>query len=276
MLINEFDLKEYKEEAYGLITEQFRDKDVFKRYLDLLLSPSEEIQFVAKDLMQKRSIDTSEGVQLDMIGAIVGQRRTLIDADLLVFFGFLGEVQAGSYGSVSIPGVGSVWRSSDSALVGNITLEDDLYRILIKAKIVKNVTSATPEEIMNFANFIFSTSGSTLIYEGDAKFHLLVGRLLTRSEIGLLRYINRDASYRSRLFPKPIGVGYELGSFNYEAFFAFKGIPNAKGYGEVGYTTLHNGQVIYDGNTTPKMFTRVDEYGNPYGGYWATWHGRIE
>ena len=276
MLINEFDLKDYKEEAYSLITEQFRDKDVFKRYLDLLLSASTEIQLVAKDLMQNRSLDTAEGVQLDMIGNIVGQPRTLIGANLLSFFGFEGEITAGSYGSVDVPGVGSIWRSSDSPLVGNITLDDNLYRILIKAKIVKNVTSATPEEIMGFANFMFSTSGSTLIFEGGAKFKILIGRILTKSEIGLLRYVNRQASYSSRLFPKPVGVGLEIGSFNYDAFFAFKGVPNAKGYGGISYSHYFDGSFIGDGSVTPRTFTVIDEYGVPVGGYWATWYGEIE
>lgn len=275
MAVNEFETKDYTEEAHELITEQFRDKPVFKKYLELLLNPSEELQVVLKDLMQKRSIDTAEGVQLDMIGAIVGQRRTLLDADLLGYFGFIGDLQAGSYGTISVPELGSVWRSRDSPMTGNITLNDDLYRVLIKAKIVKNVTRATPEDIMRFANFMFNTSGSTIIFEGGAKFKILIGKVLTRSELGLLRYINRDASYSSRLFPKPVGVGFEVGSFNYDAFFAFKGIPNAKGYGGMGYTHYFDGSFIGDGSALPNTKTILDEYGNVAGGYWATWYGAI-
>ena len=276
MLINEFDLKDYKEEAYGLITEQFRDKDVFKRYLDLLLSPSEEIQLVAKDLVQKRSIETSEGVQLDMIGAIVGQPRTLIKVDILEFFGYQGAINAGGFGSLDVKffdnayvhngeinyypelveGVGTILYSAGQPTTGNVILSDDLYRMFIKAKIAKNVTSATPEDIMRFANFIFGTSGSTIQEEGGASFRLYIGKVIGTMERALLRYIRRTASYESTLLPKPIGVKMNYGSFDYNRFFAFDGVPNAKGFGSFD-VKQHDGSIIYDGSN--KYYPRLLE-----------------
>lgn len=263
-MINEFNLTNYLEEARGRVTEQFVGAPVFDKYLQLLTLNSAALQLVLKDLMEKRSLDTAVGVQLDILGDIVGQPRTLIDADLLTFFGFEGEWQADSYGNIFNPAVGSAWWDGVSARIGNIVLTDDLYRLLIKAKIAKNVTRATPEDVMSFTNFIFNTNGSTVVEEGEAKFRLMIGRSLTREEVALLRYINKTASYESILLPKPVGVGMKYGSFEYDQFFAFQGIPNAKGYGALSYTHYFNGAFIGDGSVIPSITYLLDVNGNPF------------
>lgn len=275
MATNEFVSVPYLEQARERVTEQFKDAPVFDKYLQLLIEDSLELQTVLKDLMEKRSIDTAVGRQLDILGDIVGQPRTLVNADLFTFFGFMGNWQADSYGSLDDVGVGSVWWDGEASTTGNITLNDDLYRLLIKAKIAKNTTRATPEEVMNFTNFIFSTDGSTVIDEGQAKFILMIGRSLTRQEVGLLRYVNYTASYESRLFPKPIGVGIKYGSFDYDSFFAFQGVPNAKGYGSLGFTYYFDGTRVYDGTVIPSTYPEVDENGNLIGGKWARLHEDI-
>lgn len=277
MAINPFETKDYLEEARSRTTIQFEQDSapVFDKFLQLVFNQAMEIQESKKELMQLRSIDTAEGAQLDIIGEIVGQPRTLINVDLLSFFGFLGHWNADSYGDLNDAGVGGVWWDGEAPTTGNITLNDDLYRILIKAKIAKNVTRATPEDVMSFANFIFSTSGSTIVDEGEAKFRLLIGRVLTRQEVGLLRYINKTAGYESKLLPKPIGVGMEYGSFDYESFFAFQGVLNAKGYGSLGYTYYFDGEHLYDGQVVPSLYLDRDENGVLYGGKWSSLHDNI-
>lgn len=277
MSVNPFITEDYLGTARSRSTIQFEQDSapVFDKFLQLVFSEAMEIQISKRDLMQLRSIDTAEGAQLDIIGEIVGQPRTLVDVDLFTFFGFRGHWNSDSYGDLNDPSVGSVWWDGESPTTGNITLSDNLYRILIKAKIAKNVTRATPEDVMNFANFVFNTSGSTVVDEGGAKFRLLVGRVLTRQEVGLLRYINREAGYESTLLPKPIGVGMDYGSFDYDSFFAFQGIPNAKGYGSLGYTYYFDGEHLYDGEVVPSLYIDRDENGVPYGGKWASLHDNI-
>jgi hypothetical protein len=275
MAINEFIVVPYLEEARERVTEQFKEAPVFDKYLQVLVDDSIEIQGVLKDLMQKRGIETAEGVNLDILGDIVGQPRTLINADLFSFFGFRGHWQADTFGTLNDPSVGSVFWDGKESGVGNITLNDALYRLLIKAKIAKNVTRATPEDVMNFANFVFNTNGSTVVDEGGAKFRLFIGRSLTRQEVGLLRYVNKTASYESKLLPKPVGVGMEYGSFNYPAFFAFQGVPNAKGFGSIAFTYHFDGENIYDGSVIPSIYMEKDENGNVIGGYLARLHDDI-
>lgn len=271
MKINPFEFKDYIEEARDLITDQFKDKPVFNKFLDLLLSPNMEVQEVFRQLMQERSLDTAIGAQLDLLGELVGQPRTLINADLLTFFGFLGEITADSYGDLNDPSVGSIWWDAEQPTRGNITLSDDLYRLLIKAKIAKNVTRATPEDLMRFANFVFSTHSSTVIEEGGASFRIMIGRLLTRQEVGLLRWINETAYYNSKLLPKPIGVNMNYGDFNADSVFAFQGVPNARGYGDLVFNYFYDGTHIHDGSVTPGAHLRRDGDGEYLGGFWASY-----
>lgn len=272
---NQYTPTPHLEIARSRVTEQFKEEVVFDKYLQLLVDESLDIQNVMKQLYEQRSIDTAVGRQLDVIGDIVGQPRTLVNADLFSFFGFMGHWQADSYGSLNDVGVGSVWWDGEASSTGNITLNDDLYRLLIKAKIAKNITRATPEDVMNLTNFIFGTGGSTVEDEGHARFRLMIGRSLSRQEVGLIRYVNHTASYESKLLPKPIGVGVEYGSFDYDALFAFQGVPNAKGYGSLGFTYFFDGQYVYDGEVVPSTYQQTDEFGVPVGGKWARLHEDI-
>ena len=107
--INSFEVVDYLTEARGRVTEQFTNKIVFDKYLQLLISAQVEVQQVFKNLMQLRSVDTATGAQLDIIGNIVGQDRVLLNADFYTFFGFQGALKAGTFGDVNSPGVGSMF-----------------------------------------------------------------------------------------------------------------------------------------------------------------------
>ncbi len=253
MAINEFQEVDYLEEARSRVTEAFKDKPIFVKYLQILIDGKPELQQVFKDLMQLRSLDTATGVNLDNIGEIVGQERTLLNVDIFEFFGFIGIPNAGTFGDANNPNVGAVFYDLNNPRYGNITLTDDVYRLFIRAKIVKNTTRVTPEEIIDFANFIFQTTGSTIQSEGGAAYTLLIGKELSSFERSLLRYINKTDNYTSYLVPKPIGVRVNYGDYSSEAFFAFQGVPNAKGFGElrvtggygIGYGKNY-GQAIYE------------------------------
>ena len=232
MAIVEFISEDYLEEARENITQQFVDKDVIDRYLQLLLKQQEAIQQVFKDLLQKRSIDEATGVQLDIIGEIVGQPRELISADLFDFFGFQGAINAGSFGEIESPSVGSRWYDFGQPIGGNVLLDDSTYRLFIKAKILKNTTASTPEEFITFTNFMFGTSSTLYIDEGQASYTVLFGRELSIFEQALLNYVSTSQGYPSRLIPKTVGVRVNFGSFSAGNYFGFQGAPGAKGFGD--------------------------------------------
>lgn len=58
-----------------LLLSQFSRSRNFEKLLGGLVQPLQELENVARDLKEKRSIDTGEGVQLDLIGEWIGEQR---------------------------------------------------------------------------------------------------------------------------------------------------------------------------------------------------------
>lgn len=222
-----FEMKDYLAEARARVTEQFKEKDVFDRYLQLMLNSQIEIQNTIRDLMQLRDIDTAVGAQLDVIGRIVGQERELVAAELYEYFGFQGAVGAQSMGQYGTA-LGGYFKSENTPAGKNVPLDDDNYRKYIKAKIFKNITASTPEEFISVVNLIFNTTQAYVLEGEEAQFTLYFGRPITEFEKSLLNYISYKQSYPTRLLPKTVGVTMSL---------EYTGIPDftgASGYG-VGY-----------------------------------------
>ena len=99
-------------------------------------------------MIQRRDIDSAQGAQLDIIGEIVGQRRVLAQADLYPFFGFEGHLASQSFGSYYKPTIGGYWYSYGSRIGGDVELNDDQYRQIIKAKIIKNNAHGLNEDFI--------------------------------------------------------------------------------------------------------------------------------
>ena len=231
--INPFLLESYLEVARSRVTEQFKDADIFDRYLQLLLGGKIELQEVFRQLMQERSIDTATGAQLDIIGEIVGQPREFIDTALLTYFAYLGYPAAESFGDLNDASIGGYYRGLNDPLAGNTLLNDDQYRLFIKAKIIKNSTNATPNQLLEFIKFVFGSNQNQLIEEGDAAYTLLIGKELSTFEKVLVNYVSYSSGYPSRFVPKPIGVRVNYGTYIAGDAFAFQGVVGAKGYGDL-------------------------------------------
>lgn len=242
--LNEFNIEQYLSIARSRVTQQFMlDADgtgpiVFDKYLQLLLGGKIELQEIFRQLMQERSLDTAVGAQLDIIGDIVGQPRELIDTALLVFFAFQGYPDAQSYGDINNPALGGPYYDINNPLAGNTLLTDEQYRLFIKAKIIKNSTNATPNQFIEFMQFVFGIDINLVVAEGNAEFTLMMGRQLTSFEKVLLNYTPYSSGYPSRFVPKPIGVRVNFGEFIAENVFGFQGAPNAKGYGDLSNLSL--------------------------------------
>lgn len=238
MAINEFEIVDYLGEARERVTEQFKGKEVFDKYLQILLLGQQDIQESVRQVMQLRSIDTATGVQLDQIGEIVGQPRELIDADIIPYFAFDGYPEAESYGDLNDNSVGGYYWDITTSLAGSVLLNDVQYRQFIKAKIIKNTSNSTPNEVLNFISFVFGVEVNNVIAEGGAQFTVMVGKNLNSFERALLTYFTTKNNYPSYFTLKPAGVRINTGSFDGEDFFAFQGVPNAKGYGDLSDLSL--------------------------------------
>lgn len=231
--LNPFRVYDYLAEARERVTEAFKEKVVFDKYLQLLLAENIQLQEVYRQLMQERSIDTAIGAQLDIIGEIVGQPRELFDTDLINYFAFDGYPSAESYGDLNDTSLGGYYYSFGAPLAGNTLLNDEQYRLFIKAKILKNTTSVTPNQLLAFVAFVFGVNENQISAEGGAEFTLMIGRELNSFERALLTYVSYSSDYPARFVPKPVGVRVNYGQFNAANVFGFQGAPGAKGYGDL-------------------------------------------
>lgn len=262
-MIVPFPEKDFLNKAREDKTYQFEDKVVFDKYLQLIFANVEDVQKVFKTLLQQRSIDEAFGEQLDVIGRIVGQPRELVSLDVYRYFAFLGYPNGETYGDLNDPSVGGVFYSEGNPTGGNFTLDDNTYRLFIKSKILKNRTASTPEELISFLSYLFN---DTPIYlkEGTASATIFFGRKLSALEVNLLSFVSYELGYPSRLVPKTIGVGVEYAYFQNEQFFAFQGIPNAKGFADADAISGFGYDWDYDfGGTEPS--STID------GGYLASY-----
>lgn len=233
-----FEEQDFIVEARKVVTEQFKLKDIIDRFLQLEFPNKQEVQEVFKELIQQRSIDEAIGSQLDVIGRIVGQPRELISVELYKYFAFKGYPNGETYGDLFDPSVGGVFYSQGSALGGNFLLDDKTYRLFIKSKILKNRTSSTPEELISFLSFLFGTETPIYLKEGNAHLTIYFGRQLSTLERNLLSFVSYELGYPSKLIPITIGVGVEFAYFRNKNFFAFQGVPNAKGFGNANASGL--------------------------------------
>lgn len=236
MAENIFTVEDYLTIARTRTTEQFKSEGVFDRYLQLLIGGFQDVQTVYNDLMKLRSVDTATGAQLDIIGNIVGQDRELIAADLYDFFGMQGALNAFPMGDRNDPTVGGIFYSAGTDFGGNVQLDDDLYRLFIKAKIYKNNTSSTPEQFIQAIRMIFDADQVALVESGNANAYVYIGKQLSNFEKILLTYISSSAGYPSRLIPKTVGVGLGFGQFESNNYFGFNDSPGAKGFGDISGT----------------------------------------
>lgn len=158
--------KDYYAESLEWVTEQFKDKEIFKRYLRVFFLQQQELMQEINNVLQNRSLSTAQGKQLDVIGEIVGQPRSQAQAALYSFFGFNEDITAQTFGDLNNPATGGFWYSRGQAVGGNITLDDDTYRRLIRARILKNSSSATTDQFLMFMDWVFGdgTTGSSPSY----------------------------------------------------------------------------------------------------------------
>lgn len=231
--VNPFVEEQYLDVARSRVTEQFKSKVVFEKYLKLLLSGKIELQKVIKDTMQLRSIDTATGKQLDTIGGIVGRERGLVTSDIFYYFGFESAPQAESFSSTTDPTAGGQWYSIDAPLSVSREPSDEEYRLILKAKIIKNKTLARPEDVIDAYKFLFGASQVTVEEVAPAEVRIGIGKILDNVERGLLF----DLGGAGQLLPKPVGVSYVYSEFQAGRVFATDGFPGAIGTGDLNDPT---------------------------------------
>jgi hypothetical protein len=158
---------DYSETSPKRLIQLYRDKPNFNALIEVYADKAQEIEDTAFQMLLFRDVETAFGEQLDIIGRIVGQDRTLADATPFVFFGYKDgisppPVNVGGYGDENNPALGARYHSEDEEIGSDVELADPEYRLFIKARILKNHTRGTRNEIIAAIQLLSETTQFTL------------------------------------------------------------------------------------------------------------------
>lgn len=127
-------------ESIKRISSQYESSHVFKKWLNAYLNESSNICSTICYFVEFFNIDAASGMWLDVIGRIVGQPRMAVDSTKLDIFGFDGSVDSFGF---------DVGVFTDGTYgTGNIDSNDLIYRRMIKAKVLKNVSNCSLPDIV--------------------------------------------------------------------------------------------------------------------------------
>lgn len=210
-------------QARALVAAQYTASFKFLATIAAVMNRVQDLETALYAMFDITDIDLATGVNLDVLGDIVGISRYIEEGVSIPFFGFADTPAAMVFGEEGLASVGGRFRDEDEPYTATSVLGDPEFRLLIRAKIIKNHAIGTNEDIITGLNFIFSGSLNVVSDTGGMKVDVGIGRPITSIEQILIRQLD--------LLPRPNGV--KIGavvSFESGNFFGFEDQPNAKGF----------------------------------------------
>lgn len=218
---------DHKQIYKSRLLQQYRSSVNLIGLIDALIAGQGDLELVLDQLLTQRGIDTAFGAQLDIIGEIVGQPRTIVNLAGLEFFGYVGAAgDIDGYGSLENNSVGARYIGLNEE-IGNLrTLSDPEYRIFIKAKIFENVRVLTNNDIIDAIKFMFGGNSTVRVEElGNANVKLTI---LAEVPVSTAQLLSANDA-----IPRPAGVNYSsiIFSTGDGLAFAFDGFVGGSTFG---------------------------------------------
>ncbi|WP_047236636.1 DUF2612 domain-containing protein [Chromobacterium subtsugae] len=150
----------------GLITSQHASAPRFMAMVAAVCQPLVDVQNVLESIPAHYDLDHAIGAQLDAVGAWVGISRQISTPLQQVYF------------SLDTPGLGfdqGSWKGPYDPDTGLISLDDDTYRLLIRAKIGANSWDGTLGSSAAILNSIFNGTGSNVFIQDNGDMTITIG-----------------------------------------------------------------------------------------------------
>jgi len=218
------------------VATQYWEAQKFLAYLRALLDAPVELESVLQTVARQTDIDVAEGVNLDVLGEIVGISRIVPFVLPVQLFGFDGQPGALPYGEEGNPSVGGRFREEIESGFDSSVLADPDYRILIKAKIIKNHSRGTNEDILAVLSLLFGPMRPMALTDS--------GGMAIQLAFGFpLGYLAKTLIADIDILPRPAGVRISQ-RVTYEPanFFGFGDQPGAWPFSEEGTPAAAGGQ----------------------------------
>lgn len=153
------------DEYLALITTEHQNRPKFIATVSASVSPFAKIQEVLRSLPRAFDIDTAVGHQLDVLGEWIGRSRRINEPISGVYMEWDGAANVGWEAGN--------WKGPFDPDDGVISLPDDSYRLLLKAKIAANAWDGTIPGAYAVWENIFT--GSYLIIEDLQDMTMAIG-----------------------------------------------------------------------------------------------------
>lgn len=167
-------------QALRHVVSQYRGSTKLLAFISGLAALAQEIQDALLAIPPLDDVDVATGVNLEVTGDLVGQGRQLVNGDLVA---------------------------------------DATYRLLINARIGRNHSHATGEDIIALLGIIFPGAPVRIVDYENMAIAYRIGVVLTADEIAAL---NGD------ILPRPMGVRLNQSYYDPANYFGFADDPNAK------------------------------------------------
>lgn len=184
---------------------QYRNKPNAVAWYKIVLSLATQLNSVVQAVRVMYNIDSAQGAQLDILGRIVVVPRNFMGY-VALNPGVFADIDGSEFGD------GSAMFSALN-IDQDTQMSDDLYRLAIKSKIIKNNSDATLESILYGINFLLPNAEIVRVVDGeDMSFSV--------EFYGDITSLDRWALLNGSLVPKPQGVKFNgfLEGYDYVQF----------------------------------------------------------
>lgn len=228
----------FEDRADLRLASQYQESEKFKGEVKAFLSEVERLKNAFLEMLIYRTIDHGQGIQLDVIGEIVGQPRVSLPIEGEKFFGYQIRPPAPPTGNLGyksrVTGGGGRYRlRSDTDQYAQ--LSDLEYKLAIRARIFANYSYSSTDD---FSQQIFSLFNlKTLIINAYAAAYIyFLGGRPSESERILLNSVWTDNLNQKRDFlPSTLGVRRYFIETSGDYYFGYAENPMSRGYGVGGY-----------------------------------------
>lgn len=188
-----------KDEAYDHIVSQLHDQPNYEKLMMWIADPHDNIAEIMQ-FISTLNVYTTRGFWLDLIGTIVGQSRFV---PILVLYRYFA-MQDGYFrpeDAESVGGIGDrLFRENDG--IGETTrLDDEDYRLLIMARVARNVGKVDLPSITLSLQNMFQTSDVIVKNVGIANYYAVISANVSETFKQVIKSID--------IIPRAAGVGNE-------------------------------------------------------------------
>lgn len=149
-----------------LITSEHNQKPKYMAMVEAVTQPIADISAFLKTVPGYFDLDTAIGAQLDILGQWIGRSRRVEVPITGVYF---------SFDDASVGWDAGVWKGEFDPDSGLVSLPDDSYRLLLKAKVAANKWDGTIPSAYDIWEEAFANTGALIIIQDNQDMSMVVG-----------------------------------------------------------------------------------------------------